>query len=107
MKILITENRLYNTLEKYILEGYPEVESVTFTTKNVYLGDGDKSEIRTIQTNIIVLGFINGQMSISPTSLLRHVRVDINRMFGLRIGESGSNWGIDWKITNLTGKKDT
>ena len=100
MKLLITESKLHDTLEKYILEGYPDVKNVTFTTKDVYLASGDKSERRTIQRTIIVLGFINGQMSISPISQLRHVRVDINRMFGLRIDESGSDWGIDWKITN-------
>jgi hypothetical protein len=107
MKLLITENKLHNYIERYILEGYPDVKNVTFTTKDVYLASGDKSERRTIQRTIIVLGFISGQMSISPTSQLRHVREDINRMFGLGIGESGSDWGIDWKITNLTGKKDT
>jgi hypothetical protein len=107
MKVLIKESKYNNLIENYILDGYPVVKNVTFSTKDVYLASGDKSERRTIQRTIIVLGFISGQMSISPTSQLRHVREDINRMFGLGIGESGSDWGIDWKITNLTGKKDT
>ena len=99
MKILITENRLYNTLEKYILEGYPEVKSVTFTKRNVGFLNDELDMIR-IQKNIIVLGFINGQLQHSPTWNLRHIREDVNRMFGIGIGEYGSDWDIDYKITN-------
>lgn len=99
MKILITENKLYNTLEKYILEGYPEVKNITFTKRNVGLLDGE-SDMITIQKNIIVLGFISGQMQHSPTWNLRHVRQDVNRMFGIGVGEYGSDWDIDYKITN-------
>jgi len=98
MKILITENRLYNTLEKYILEGYPEVKSVTFKKNKVQLFDSEGEPI--IERNMIILGFISGQMRHSPTWNLRHVRQDVNRMFGLRIGEDSSDWGIDYKITN-------
>ena len=54
---LIKEQRLNNIIEKYILELYPVVKSVTFTTKDVYLASGDKSERRTIQRNIINVGF--------------------------------------------------
>lgn len=98
MKVLITENKLFNSIERYVLEGYPVVKSVTFTTKEVYLASGDKSERRTIQRNIINVGFKGGEMQNSPTRTLREIRADINRMFGLRIDESGSNWGIEYKM---------
>jgi hypothetical protein len=35
MKLLITENKLHNYIKRYILEGYPDVKNVTFTTKDV------------------------------------------------------------------------
>ena len=98
MKILITENKLFNSIERYILDGYPVVKSVTFTTKDIYLASGDKSERRTIQRNIINVGFRGGEMQNSPTRTLREIRADINRMFGLDIDMSGSHWGIEYKM---------
>jgi hypothetical protein len=98
MEVLIKEQRLNNIIEKYILELYPVVKSVTFTTKDVYLASGDKSERRTIQRNIINVGFKGGEMQNSPTLTLRRIRDSINRMFGLYVDESGSNWGIEYKM---------
>jgi hypothetical protein len=98
MKILITESKLHNTLEKYILEGYPEVKSVTFKKYKVHQFDSEGEPI--IERNIIILGFISGQLMHSPTWNLRQVREDVNRMFGLRIGEDSLDWSIDWEITN-------
>jgi hypothetical protein len=37
-------------------------------------------------------------MQNSPTRTLREIRADINRMFGLHIDESGSDWGIEYKM---------
>ena len=98
MKVLIKESKYNNLIENYILNGYPVVKNVTFTTKNVYLASGNKSERRTIQRNIINVGFKGGEMQNSPTRTLREIRADINRMFGLRIDESGSDWGIEYKM---------
>lgn len=101
MKILITENKLYHTLENYILEGYPEVKRVSFIKKKVQLASGPniKGEPM-IERNVIIIGFISGQMTHSPTWNLKHIRQDVNRMFGLGIGEYGSDWDMDYKITN-------
>ena len=98
MKVLITESKYNKLIEDYILNGYPVVKNVTFTTKDVYLASGDKSERRTIQRNIINVGFRGGEMQNSPTRTLREIRADINRMFGLHIDESGSDWGIEYKM---------
>ena len=98
MKVLITESKYNKLIEDYILNGYPVVKNVTFTTKDVYLASGDKSERRTIQRNIINVGFRGGEMQISPTRALREIRADINRMFGLDIDMSGSHWGIEYKM---------
>lgn len=98
MKVLITESKYNNLIENYILNGYPVVKSVTFTTKDVYLASGDKSDKRTIQRNIINVGFKGGKMQNSPTRTLREIRADVNRMFGLDIDMSGSHWGIEYKM---------
>jgi hypothetical protein len=98
MKVLITESKYNNLIENYILNGYPVVKSVTFTTKDVYLASGDKSDRRTIQRNIINVGFKGGKMQNSPTRTLREIRADVNRMFGLDIDMSGSHWGIEYKM---------
>lgn len=101
MKILITENKLYHTLKSYILDGYPEVKNVSFKKDKVQLVSGPniRGEVM-IDKNLIILEFIGGQMSHSPTWTLRHVRQDINRMFGLNVSEYGSDWSIDYRITN-------
>ena len=98
MKVLITESKYNKLIEDYILNGYPVVKSVTFTTKDVYLASGDKSDRRTIQRNIINVGFKGGKMQNSPTRTLREIRADVNRMFGLDIDMSGSHWGIEYKM---------
>jgi hypothetical protein len=98
MKVLITESKYNKLIEDYILNGYPVVKNVTFTTKDVYLASGDKNERRTIQRNIINVGFRGGEMQNSPTRTLREIRADINRMFGLHIDESNSDWGIEYKM---------
>ena len=102
MKILITENKLNNAIERYILDGYPVVKNVTFTKKDVYLASGDKSERITIQRNIIVIGLISGQMTHSPNCTMRDIGRDVNRMFSLDIEQPRSNWGIDYKIYTST-----
>jgi len=97
MKVLITENKLHNSIKRYILDGYPVVKNVTFTKKDVYLDNGDKSE-----RNIIVIGLISGQMTHSPSWTMRDIGRDVNRMFSLDIEQSGSDWGIDYKIYSST-----
>jgi len=106
MKVLITESKYNKLIEDYILDGFPVVKSVTFTTKDVYLASGNKSERRTIQRNIINIGLISGQMTHSPSWTMKDIARDVNRMFGLGIEQPGSHWGIDYKIYNSTEYKD-
>lgn len=76
MKVLIIENRLHKTIEKYILDGYPMVRRVRFTP-----GGTDY---------IINIDFIDGKMSYSPTYTLKQIKNDIGSMFGLDMGRHGS-----------------
>ena len=85
MKVLITENRLHKTIEKYILDGYPMVKRVRFTP-----GGTDY---------IINIDFIDGKMSHSPTYTLKQIKNDIGSMFGLDMGRHGSG-KLEYKMVN-------
>jgi len=99
MKYIITENRINNLLEKYILERYPMVRDVFFTTKLIRLASepNEKGE-NDISRNVININFMDGKMTHSPTWTSKHIRNDINSMFGLDIDKYGSDWGIEWKM---------
>jgi hypothetical protein len=85
MKVLITENRLHKTIEKYILDGYPMVRRVRFTP-----GGTDY---------IINIDFIDGKMSYSPTYTLKQIKNDIGSMFGLDMGRHGSGT-LEYKMVD-------
>jgi hypothetical protein len=99
MKYIITENRINNLLEKYILERYPMVRDVFFTTKLIRLASepnerGENDIIR----NIININFIDGKMTHSPSYTGRQIRNDVNSMFSLDIDKYGSDWGMEVKM---------
>ena len=98
MRVLITENRLYSSLEKYILNGYPMVRDVTFSTREVKLASGSFRERKTIQRHIINIKFDADKMEYSPTLTLKQIRNDINSMFSFDIDGYGSEWGLEYKM---------
>jgi hypothetical protein len=85
MKVLITENRLHKTIEKYILNGYPMVKRVYFTPGGM--------------DYIINIDFIDGKMSYSPTYTLKQIKNDIGSMFGLDMGRHGSG-KLEYKMVS-------
>jgi hypothetical protein len=99
MKYIITESRINNLLENYILERYPMVKNVFFTTKSIRLaGEPNERGENNIIRNIININFIDGEMTNSPTWTSKQIRNDINSMFGLDIDKYGSDWGFEWKM---------
>jgi hypothetical protein len=99
MKYIITESRINNLLEKYILERYPMVKNVFFTTKLVQLaGEPNSRGEKIINRNTINIDFIDGKMTHSPTWTSKYIINDINLMFSLGVGEYGSDWDIEWKM---------
>jgi hypothetical protein len=99
MKYIITESRINNLLEKYILERYPMVDDVFFTTKSIRLaGEPNERGENNIIRNIITINFIDGKMTYSPSYTVRQIINDVNSMFSLGIKEYGSDWGIEWKM---------
>ena len=95
MKYIITESRINNLLEKYILERFPMVKNVSFTTKKVQLaGEPNSRGEKIIDRNVINLSWDWEEMEWSPNRMTKSIMVDVNRMFGLNIGEYGSDWDI-------------
>jgi hypothetical protein len=99
MKYIITENRINNLLEKFILERYPMVRDVFFTTKLIRLaGEPNERGENDIIRNIININFIDGKMTHSPSYTGRQIRNDVNSMFGFDIDKYGSDWGMEVKM---------
>ena len=99
MKVLITENKLYNAIERYILDGYPMVKSVEFSTRpSGYIWDFEDNNVTSekspLLNNVINIGFINGKMTHSPSWTLKQIKREINSMFGLNIGEKKTKWEL-------------
>jgi hypothetical protein len=99
MKVLITENKLNNAIERYILDGYPMVKSVRFSTRpDGYIwGYNDNkvtSEDSSNLKNVISISFISSKMTLSPNWTLKEIKNQINSMFGLNIGGRKSNWEL-------------
>jgi hypothetical protein len=103
MKILIKEQRLNNVIEKYILEGYPMVKSVTVSTiRAFYHGTPDETPVHITK---IIIGFISNKLTHSPNWTIKEIKNKLNSMFNLEIGKKGSKWMIDYKIESLTGER--
>jgi hypothetical protein len=99
MKVIITENRLNSSIEKYILKGYPMVKRVFFTTKLIRLAsDPNEKGENDIVRNILNIDFIDGKMTHSPNWMAKQIRNDINSMFGLYINTYGASWGMEVKM---------
>jgi len=98
MKYIITESRINNLIEKYILAKYPMVRNVTFTKDLVnFVNDPDDKGYETMEQNVMNINFIDGKMTHSPSYLIRQIRYDINPMFNLDIKKS-SGWRVDYKM---------
>ena len=105
MKILITEHKYYNMIEKYILDGYPMVKNVKFITNKVQLGGNPNSRgEKIIDRNVIIVELISSQLEHSPNWTMKDIRNDVNNMFGLDADKYGSDWEFDYEIVNLVEK---
>ncbi len=94
---------MFNYIEKYILGGYPMVKNVFFTTKSIRLaGESNERGENNIIRNIININFIDDKMTHSPGYTVRQIMNDINLMFGIRIGEYGSDWDMETKMVRNT-----
>jgi hypothetical protein len=98
MKYLITESRINNLIEKYILERFPMVNGVSFTKKKVQLaGEPNSRGENIIDRNVINLTWDWEEMEWSPNKTIKSITNDVNDMFELNIGKYGSDWDITYK----------
>lgn len=97
MKFIISESKFNNLIEKYILDTYPMVNDVYFTTKKVKLGSGPNSRGEDIiDKQIIVIKYDHEKLELPPISTLMRIRTNLNSVFGLDMGFYGSDWDIEF-----------
>ena len=100
MKYLITESRLNQAIKKYIESNYDYVVSVSFNQKNV-LSAGQGYRVRSVTLISIIVdphkildGNISGSFRGYDRDIRRNILNDL-KIFGLEIGEYGSDWDIE------------
>lgn len=109
MKYIITENTLKHTIEKHLKESFPEIMSVNFRTKSVFLAsDGDG---RTIERNVIeIIADPYNATEGNKSSLLDYSKAKklktriwdrLDGLFGLGLGEYGSNWEMQYFVIKI------
>jgi len=98
MKYLITENRINNLIEQYILSTYPEVFKVYFEIIQVYLGSNNKL-IDTTKINIIIDNSNNSKNYLVLGALRKQIIENVDNVFGLNWKKYGSGW--DFEVNQL------
>lgn len=97
MKILISENRLNRTIKNYIMEMYPNVYDVYFTTIKKTLGSTDGQP--TVEETVIHI-IINNSENKFQLSELDDIRKEITKsvdtVFNLEYDVYGSLWDFQF-----------
>lgn len=112
MKYIISESNLQNSIDKFLKSSYPEVISVKFRKKTVYLAslDDPRSHERTeIVVVLDPLGITEGVPSNNFRGYVKNKGVELKReiwrtldnMFALGLEEYGSDWDLSVFIVNL------
>jgi hypothetical protein len=97
MKYLITENKLNTTIKRYIIEMYPIVNDVFFTTKNVVLAS-TKGTPTVEQTTINIIidnsknEFVGGELR----NIERDIKSTVDSMFNLKHMYYSSPWNFNF-----------
>ena len=102
MKILITEDKRIKLIQNYILSTFPEVVSVdiTLAKKKLVSGPNKFGEEGIIDVNLITVNFDDSKMEYSPTMTLRKIMKQVDSIFGLDLGDYGSQWDFTYKMVN-------
>jgi hypothetical protein len=100
MKFLITESKLVESIKKFILQEYPEVGDVFFTTKRVVLGS--IKGLPVIEQTIINVVINNSKNQLKKdyiSKLETNIIESVDSVFNLKYEDYGSLW--DFKIYQL------
>jgi len=98
MRYIITENRINNLIEKYILTTYPEVYKVDFEIIKVYLGSDNKL-IDATRIKIIIDNSDNSKNYLVLGALRKQIIENVDNVFGLNWKKYGSGW--DFEVNQL------
>jgi|LakMenE18May11ns_1017448.scaffolds.fasta_scaffold9216286_2 hypothetical protein len=107
MKYIITENTLKNSIEKYLKQTFPEIISVVFNTKKVYLASGEDKTILRNVIEIVVDPFniMSGNPEKYERKKIRELKSEIweslDTMFSLGFSEYGSDWEMKLLMIKL------
>jgi len=100
MKYIITESKLNKTIESFIRKTYPEVVSVSFNKKTVWLASEDRANSVTLISIIvdphkILEGNISGSFQGYDRDIRRNIWNTLNSFFSLGFDKYGSDWDIE------------
>ena len=101
MKYLITESKLNKTIESFIRKNYPEVVSVSFDKKPVWLASENRAHDVTIiyvivDPHKILEGNISGGFKkYYDSDMRRDIWNTVNSFFSLGFDKYGSDWDIE------------
>lgn len=109
MRIILSENKVKESIEEFIKQGFPEVVKVNFTPIKVFLASDDRTIER---TRITVLmdpsGVLTGDGHLNNrgskfngdmyTGLRRDIWQKVDTFFGLGLSEYGSSWDIEFGV---------
>ena len=106
MKYVITENTLKHSIERYLKESFPEIVSVNFRTKSVWLASDGGRRIERNVIEIIADPFntreSNRLYNYSDAKKLKsRIWNSLDSMFGLGFEEYGSEWDMDYFIMKI------
>lgn len=109
MRIILSENKVQESIAEFIRQSFPEVIRVNFKPIKVFLAHDDKTIER---TRITVLmdpsGVLTGEGSLNNrgssfngdmyTGLRRDIWQKVDAFFGLGLSEYGSSWDIEFGV---------
>jgi hypothetical protein len=109
MRLILSENKVKESISEFIKQSFPEVIRVDFTPIKVYLAHDDKS-IERIRITVLMdpSGVLEGKSSLTDrnsafklyghTELRRNIWQKVDAFFGLGLSEYGSSWDIEFGV---------
>lgn len=95
MKYIITEDKMNETLRNFIINKFPEVYDVYFTTGRKALGSTEGTPIIDYTNINIIINNSGNKYNLEDLYLMSDEIVNkVNGVFGLNIAVYGSSWEI-------------
>lgn len=102
MKYIITENKINESIETYILRTFPEVMKVHFTKKKVLLGSSAAQPIIEQMVIHVTINNLDGKMKLNDLKdLSKYIWTNLNDMFSLGMDMYASEWDFEFHIATI------